>query len=379
MLNTIRCKYCGKEFEITEAFTHQIIEQAISAEREKAQKEKDQLRIKIESETEQKVRKDLETGLKMLQQSFEEEKIRARNLQAELMKLSRDLQKSRQEKEEMQYKMQKKLIEEQGKIKDEERKRLEEEHGLKDAEKDKKLQDALRVNEELRRKLEQGSQQIQGEVMELALEELLKKEFPADEFMEVKKGVRGADIIQKVIDKRGRECGVILWESKNAKWNEGWMKKLREDQREANANQAILVLANPPPEIKTSAYKGGVWITDRKYVIPLVLALRYDLIRVNYEKQANVGKNEKMEIIYRYLTGTEFKHRIEAIVEAFIILQDDIEREKRWFSQKWARQEKEIRKIVDNTYGMYGELQAVTGRELQSIQTLDLPSGSREG
>lgn len=337
MNNTLKCKYCGKEQEISDLIQHQIIEQALIAEREKGEKEKVQLRKQTEEETTNKVKLDFETTIKLLQQSSDDEKVRSKKLQEQVMELVKDLRKTQQEKEDMGVEMQKKLLEEQGKVREEVRKKIEEEHQLKDAEKDKKLQDVLRINEELKRKVEQGSQQTQGEVLELELETALRKAFPGDLFAEVKKGVRGADIIQNVVDKQGRQCGIILWESKNAQWKEEWIKKLREDQRDAKAQLAVLVLANPPSDISNYIYRNGVWITDKKLAVSLALALRYNVIRVQYEKLANIGKNEKMEVLYQYIRSTEFMHRIDAYMDYFKNLKGDIDKEKRFFNTKWAR------------------------------------------
>jgi len=370
-VNIIKCKNCGQELEITEAIEHQIIEAALVSEREKHRKELDEIQKKADATA----RTEMETVVKRLQQDAAGEKERNKKLQEQLLELTNELRKARQEKDDAKLEMQKQLVAEESKIREETRKKSDEEHRLKDAEKDKKLQDAIRVNEELRRKLEQGSQQTQGEVLELELEELLGKEFPEDKVTEIKKGERGADVNQTVIDKLGRECGSILWESKNAQWSDGWLKKLREDQRAAKAQLSVLVVANPPDSVETYTYLEGVWVTTRQLVVPLAFALRFDLIHLHQEKLSNVGKNEKMEVLYQYLRSAEFRHRIEAVVEAFNNLQLDIEKEKRWFTVKWARQEKELRKIIDNTHGIYGELQAVTGRELQQIKTLELPSG----
>lgn len=371
MNNTIKCKYCGREQEISDLIQHQITEEALIAEREKEEKEKLQLRKQVEEETTNKVKLDFETNIKILKQSSEEEKERSKKLQEQLLDLVKKLQKAEQDKADAELNMQKKLLEGQEKVRQDERKKLEEDHRLKDAEKDKKLQDALRVNDELRRKLEQGSQQAQGEVMELELEEILRKKFPNDILSEVKKGERGADVLHEVIDKQGRKCGLILWESKNAQWQEIWVNKLRENQRAARAQQAVLVVANPPDNISTFIYREGVWIVVRKLASDLALALRYDLIRVQYEKLANVGKNEKMEVLYQYIRSTEFIHRIEAIMDYFKNRQDDLEKERRYFTTKWAKQEKELSSMRDNTYGMYGELQAVTGKELPDIKLLN--------
>jgi hypothetical protein len=378
MNTTITCKYCGRELEISEALQHKIEEQALVNEREKHQKELSAA-LKIASDDAfKKAQNQFESNIKQLSEAAQEEKLRSRKFEEQLIELTRELRKARSEKDDAVIAMQKKLLEEEAKIRIVERNKVIEEHELKDLEKEKKLQDALKQIEELRTKIQQGSQQTQGEVLELEIEETLRREFPSDQILEVKKGQRGADVIQKVIDKNGHECGIILWESKNAQWSEGWIKKLREDQREANATLAVLVSVNLPPDIKTFSYRDKIWITNRHLITPLAIALRFDLIHIFHEKSLNIGKNEKMETLYQYLTGTEFKHRIEAIVEAFTNLNTDIEREKRWFAIKWARQEKELRKIVDNTHGMYGELQAVTGRSLESIKQLESPEDEKE-
>ena len=175
-----------------------------------------------------------------------------------------------------------------------------------------------------------------------------------------------------MVDKLNRKCGSILWESKNAKWSDGWIEKLKEDQRQAKADLAVLVSVNLPEGINTFNFVKGVWICSWTSFIPLALALRFNLINIYFEKQNAVNVDEKMKVLYEYLTGNEFKLRVEGIVESFSVLQDDIEREKRWFSSKWARQEKEIRKVIDHTHGMYGDLQGVTGRALPEIKSLEL-------
>src|SRR3954471_9503634 len=213
----------------------------------------------------------------------------------------------------------------------------------------------------------------QGEALELEIEELLREAFRDDEISEVKKGQRGADITEKVIDSRGRICGTILWETKNGKWQEAWLAKLRDDQREAKAHIAVLVATNPPADIETFVNRDGVWIVKRRYTSDLASLLRHILIAVYAERANQAGKDEKIEILYGYLISPEFQHRVQAIVEGFTYLLNDVEREKRWFETKWARQEKEIRKIIDSTQGMYGDLQAVTGRSLPTIAALELP------
>ena len=181
-------------------------------------------------------------------------------------------------------------------------------------------------------------------------------------------------MVQKVSDRRGRFCGTILWETKNAQWTETWLPKLRADQREAKAQIAVLVAVQPSPGVETFLYRDGVWIVQRRHAEDLAVLLRYSLIQI-YAERANLeGKDEKMEVLYQYLTSVEFQHRIQAIVEGFSYLWTDVEREKRWFATKWPGKRRKIRKIIDSTQGMYGDLQAVTGRSLAAIPALEAPS-----
>ena len=371
-----KCKSCGQENEISEALTHQIEEQVLLAERSKHQSELEQAKKDAEAKVQQKLKTEYEVMVKELRDSSIEEKERNRNYLKLLEESEAEKRQLRRKDEERELEMKKKIADEEEKIRNEARKKVLEEQELKDKEKDKKLSDALKQIEEMKVRIQQGSQQTQGEVLELELEEMLKKEFPLDLISEVKKGQRGADIMQEVVDRNGKKCGTILWESKNGKWTTTWIDKLKEDQRQANAHIAVLVVTDPPPGLESFMYKDGIWVVTRKMTTSLALALRYNLVKLNFEKLVNTGKNEKMEVLYGYITSMDFRHRIEAIVDAFGGMQDEIEREKRWFTTKWARQEKQLRRIVDNTQGLYGDLQGVIGKSLPEIQTLQVDSPS---
>lgn len=379
MKTTIKCKHCGHEIEITEALRQQIEEQVLSSERIKHQQELKEAKEQAAKVAKKEVRADFEIELQQQTDEAEEEKQRSKKFQEQLLESTKKLRQARQEKADAKLEMQKELAKEEERIRGDVRKRVEEEHRLKDSEKDKKLQDALKVNEELHRKLEQGSQQTQGEVLELELEDLLSSEFPIDETKPVPKGIRGGDVIQIVKDQRGKSCGTILWESKNAQWSKGWIEKLREDQRAVNAQTAILVSVNLPEDIKGFGWRDGVWVTNRESLISLAYAIRFNIIQVFHVRAVGVDKDEKMEVLYQYITSIAFKHRVEAIVGAFTNLQNDMETEKRWFNRKWARHEKEIRKVIDNTQGLYGSLQGITGRSLPQIEDHKfLPEGEDE-
>ncbi len=337
-MQTVRCPKCGEEVEISQAVAHEVEEEIKKTER-----------LRYE----------------------EEMKVRSRKYIDELTEKERLLRELKRRDEERGLEMEKKLSEAEDKIRQEAMKKAADDHRLKDLEKDKKISDMKVQMEEMQRKLQQGSQQTQGEVLELELEQMLRREFPNDKISEVAKGVRGADVVQEVFEKTGKRTGVILWESKNAKWSEGWIDKLREDMRRLTANEAVLVSVELPQEIGTFGFYKGVWVTGRVSMVGLAWALRKNFWEVFKQNRQNVGKKEKAEEVYEYVNSLEFGHRVESIVEAFNNLNEDLEKEKRWFGLKWARQEKEIRKIMDSTAGMYGELQGVTGRALPEIKALE--------
>lgn len=378
MTSTIKCKKCGNEIEVSEALKHQIEEQVLSSVDTKHKEEIETAKKLAEENAGKKIGEQFEIQLKNLVKEKDEEKERNNKLLKQLDELLSEVRNLKRKDQERELEMKKKLSEEEEGIRLDAKKKADEEHQLKELEKDKKLQDALKQIEELKSKIQQGSQQSQGEVLELELERILKSEFPADILKEVKKGERGADIVHVVVDKLGRECGTILWESKNAKWDKNWMGKLKEDQRSKKAELSILVSVNKPEWLTSFTYRDGVWISTLESVVPLAFALRFNLISLHHERVSGEGKNEKMEIMYKYLMGAEFRNRVETIVEAFGNLQDEMEREKRWFSAKWSRQEKEIRKVLDSTHGMYGDLQGIIGRSLPEIKTLGLPSEVEE-
>ncbi len=238
----------------------------------------------------------------------------------------------------------------------------------------KQMTDATKAKDDLARKLEQGSQQAQGEVLEMALEELLKSEFPHDEIVPVPKGVSGADITRKVKDRSGRECGQIVWESKKTKaWSEGWIQKLKDNQRAIKADLAVIVSAVLPEDVKGFVFRDGVWICDIKLAVALATALRINLEYLTREKAMSGGKNEKMEVLYAYLTGVEFKQRVEAIVEAFSNMDEGLKKERMAYEKIWAERENQIKKVLTNTVGMYGDLSGLV--TLPQIKTLELGDG----
>jgi hypothetical protein len=228
--------------------------------------------------------------------------------------------------------------------------------------------------EDLRRKAEQGSQQLQGEVQELELGSILLQKFPFDVIEPVPKGEFGGDLIHRVIGPAGQICGAILWEAKRTKtWSDGWLAKLRDDKRNAKADLALIVSHALPKGLEHFDYIDGVWVTNPRCAVPVAIALRQSLIDVSAARLAGEGQQSKMALVYQYLTGPRFRHRIEAIVERFSAMQEDLERERKAMMRLWAKREEQIRGVIEATAGMYGDLQGIAGRTFQEIEGLEIP------
>jgi len=258
-------------------------------------------------------------------------------------------------------------------------KQYDEKQRLKDAEKDKQIADMLRQIEDLKRKAEQGSQQAQGEILEVELENLLRKNFRHDDIQPVPKGIKGADVIQHVKAQLGHACGTILWESKRTKsWSDTWLQKLKDDQREVKANIAVIVSTVLPKDVAHITNIDGIWIADFSSAIGLAMALRNGMIEVARAHVSMEGRNEKMEMVYNYLAGQTFRQRIEAVVESFINMKDDLEAEKRAMEKIWAKRQQQIERIVKNTTRFYGDLQGIIGAALPPIARLELPAGDAD-
>ncbi len=372
-MNTVTCPHCNKPFEISQAFQHEIEEKVLKETHEKHKKELEIAKLETLEKASLKIKEQYNQTLKEAKEEAIDKENRIKEL---LEKLTDSIEQQRalkRETQEAKLEMQKTLASEEDKIRADATKKVEEQQQLKMMEKDKQLQDAMKEVEEMRRKLQQGSQQTQGEAFELHFEETLAREFPNDKIEEVGKGIKGGDIIQEVWDKNGNYCGKILWELKNTKtWSEQWIDKLKGDQREIMADFAVIISEAVPDNIESAKFHKGVWITKRNFVIGLACSLRINLIQISMAKRAMEGKKEKTDILYSYLTGTEFRLRIEAIIEAFSNMQIEIEKEKRYFSNKWARDEKNIRQVIDNTYGMHGDLKGIMGNVIPQIKGIDL-------
>ena len=355
---TIKCPHCGIEINLTDA---------VEAE----------LRQSFEEETKNRIQSEFELEKKDLQNQLTEQKrqlAESQQNELDLRKREREL-KNRQER--INIELEESLDKERQVIASETRNLVEASFRFKLDEKEKKLADVTKELDEVRKKADQSSQQTQGEVAELNLEATLKRIFPYDLIEPVKKGVAGADILQKVCTANGQLCGIIIWESKNTKnWSDRWLSKLKEDQLTAKAELAVLVSVALPEDITNFANIDGIWVTGFSYVVGLATALHEHILQIGKVRTFMEGKDDKIELLYHYLSGPEFRQRIEMLVTTFISMKKDLEKEKMSIQALWTKREKGIEKVTMNIAGMYGDMQGIAGAALPTISQLELPESN---
>ena len=409
---TVICPQCKTEIKLTESLAAPLLDsirrdyeqrlsqkdadmgkreaalRAQTATLEKAKENLDQQvaqklqqeRVKIAAEEEKKAKLALGNDLDQkskeintLQDILKQRDVKlaeAQQAQAELIRKERELDDA---KRELDLTIEKRVQANLGNEREKAKKEAEEELKLKVMEKDQTITAMQKQIEDLKRRAEQGSQQLQGEVQELELEALLTAKFPRDTIQPVPKGEFGGDVLQRVVGPLNKICGTILWESKRTKnWSDGWLAKLREDQRAAKAEVAVIISQVLPKEVETFGFVDGVWVADPKVALPVALSLRQTLIEVASVRQASEGQQTKMEMVYSYLTGPRFRQRVQAIVEAFSSMKEDLDREKKAITRQWAKREEQIDRVMQATVGMYGDLQGIAGRTLQEIEGLEL-------
>ncbi|MBC8002741.1 MAG: DUF2130 domain-containing protein, partial [Opitutaceae bacterium] len=302
---------------------------------------------------------DLQEILKQKDEKLTE----AQKVQAELLKKERELDDARRE---LDLTVQKRVSEGLAVTRQQARKEAEDELRLKVSEKEQTIASMSKQIEDLKRRAEQGSQQLQGEVQELELETLLKARFPHDVIEPVAKGEHGGDVLQRVVSPLGQSGGTILWESKRTKnWSDTWLAKLRDDQRTAKAEIAVIISQVLPKGVETFGLVEGVWVATPQAALPVAVTMRYTLMEIASARQASEGQQTKMELVYQYLNGPRFKHRVGAIVERFSDMQEDLDKERKNTMRMWAKREGQIRGVIEATAGMYGDLQGIAGKSFQ--------------
>jgi hypothetical protein len=301
----------------------------------------------------------------------------AQRVQVEMLRKERQLEDARRE---MDLTVEKKVQENLAAVRDKARLAAEDALKAKVTEKETQIAGMQRQIEELPRKADQGSQQLQGESLEVELESLLRSRFPRDVIEPIAKGEFGGDVVHGVLTANGQRCGTILWESKRTKaWNPAWLGKLRDDQRSAKAEVALIVSSALPKDVQSFDLVENIWVAQPRFAIPLAVALRQSLIDVAASRKAQEGQQTKTEVMYTYLTGPRFRHRIEAIVEKFTDMKADLDRERATMTRLWAKREEQLRGVLDSTSGLYGDLQGIAGRAMQEIDNLDMPMIGAKG
>jgi hypothetical protein len=350
------------------------------ADQVEAQVKKDRTRIAAEEakKARQAAASDLEqvgremAELQDLLKSREEKLAEAQKAQADLIKKQRELDDA---KRELELTVEKRVQAGLDATRQQARKEAEDEQRLKVMEKEQTIAAMQKQIEDLKRRAEQGSQQLQGEVQELELENLLRGKFPFDAIEPVPKGEYGGDVLHRVVGAGGQCGGTILWEFKRTKnWSDAWLVKLRGDQRTAKAEIAVIVSPILPKGVETFELVDGVWVTHPRAALPVAMVLRQSLLELALARQTSEGQHTKTDMVYQYLTGPRFRQRVEAIVEAFSTMQEDLDKERKVIMKQWAKREEQIMRVMGATVGMYGDLQGIAGKSLQEIEGLELPS-----
>ncbi len=407
MSTNIKCPNCGADFPIEDAvseeykrelrgemqkYKRQKDEEVLKKENEfqlaletrdaefvkRLQSEKDALKLAVEENIRNSVSSDFEVRLRLLQESNKDiqEKLQL-SRQKELEFLQKEQQLLRKE-EELEILIQKKLIEEREKIKGDllkdELSRIElkeTEFQLRLRELEKQLDDQKRLTEEMKRRQEQGSMQLQGEAQELLLEEILSNAFPFDKIEEVGKGVRGADCIQNVRNSYGQDCGKIIFESKRTEhFSHDWIEKLRNDMRSQSADVAILVTRTMPKDLTQFGEKSGVWICSFEEVKAVVTIVRDGIIKIFNATRNQQNKGDKMHMLYDYLTSREFSEQWSAIREGFLTMKLSIQREREVMEKLWKSREKQLEKVLLNAAHIKGSVEGIAGQDAVDLTLL---------
>lgn len=415
MANNIKCPNCGHVFDVEEVlaadieqkyqqqYQHKLNESLTKMEEDKKKlatdlqlfedkKKKEnelfaqklqQEKLKLETEIQEQLRKsisaDFENKLRLLQNSNIENEEKLKEARRKELEFLQKEQQLKNKEAELEITLQKKLQEERMVIGEQIRSQENEKNLLKETSYQLKLKELeMQLNEqkkladEMKRRAEQSSMQRQGEVQELLLESILKDNFPFDIIEEVGKGVEGADCVQVVRNSSGTTCGKIIYESKRTKtWSNSWLDKLKADMRSRGADVAILVTQAFPKDMERFGEKDGIWICNFTEVNSVAHLLRNGIIKVYDIQRSEENKGDKMQLLYNYLTGNEFKGQVEAIVEGFMAMKQSIMKERIQMEKMWKEREKQLEKVLISTSGMYGSVKGIAGASVISIPLLD--------
>ena len=390
MATEIKCPNCGHQFEPNEAIRDEVQKELRLKMQDWQRKKDDEFLAKLDEERkklkenlEENIRKsvsaDFENQVKLLQSNNADNEEKLKQARQKELDFLKKMQELKNKEEELELEIQKKLQQERLQITDQVRKQeaeknsvKENEYNLRQKELEKQLEDQKKLVDEMKRKAEQGSMQLQGEIQEIALEELLRTAFPFDMISEVGKGVRGADCIQTVRNNIGVECGKIIYESKRTEnFTADWIDKLKNDMLGQGADIAVIVTKTMPKDMQQFGEKSGVYICSFSEVKSLAVVLRNAILKISDSKKSQENKGEKMVALYNYLTGHEFIGNWNAIREGFRNLRAMMQKEREDFEKNWKKKEKQIELIIQNSLHISGSVEGIAGRDSINMQLED--------
>jgi hypothetical protein len=397
MTSAIKCPSCGHAFEPSQSIKDEV-EKELRVKMQEWQKKKlddfEEEKIKIKQQFEkdknllleqtkkqalQQAEQDYTNQIKLLQEQNQNNQEKLKEAQLKEYAFLKKEQELLTKEQNIDIEIQRKLLDERARITEEVRRQEEQKLQLKDTETklhiqelEKKIADQQKMHEEALRKAKQGSMQMQGEVQELALEDLLRQAFPYDILTEVGKGVKGADCILAVRNQYGNNCGTIIFESKRTKeWSNDWIEKIKADLRQQNADVAVIVTQTMPKELKGFGMKEGVYICSFHEVKALVAVLRDGIIKVSQAIDAQHNVGDKMTLLYQYLTGNEFTEQWKAIREGFMSMRLSIQKEREAMEKLWKAREKQLEKVMINAAGIKGSIEGIAGQQSIDFNLLD--------
>ncbi len=375
MSTNIKCPNCGHEFELNESLRSEVeneLRGKMQAWQKKKEEDFEKQKNLLVSDAVNKVAAENAAKLKSLEEEALQKSRQLQEMQKKELDLLRDKNALEEKQKNLEVEIEKRFLEKRKEIEESTIKREQELFDLKTKEYKLQMEQQQKLIEELRRKSEQGSMQLQGESQEKLLEEILKENFLFDTIEEVGKGVEGADCMQIVRNSSGKECGKIIYESKRTKtWSNSWVDKLKSDMRNKGADVAILVTQVFPRDMERFGERDGIWICSFTEVASVSHVLRNAIIKVNEAVKSQENKGDKMQMLYDYLTGNEFRGQMEAIVEGFVALRNGITKERVQMEKIWKEREKQLEKVLLSTSGMYGSVKGIAGASVGDIPLLD--------
>ena len=375
MTTEIKCPNCGTEFELNESLKNEVEKELRGKMMDWQKKKEDEFekqKTALINDTLRKATDDTVVKIKALEEESRIKTQQLQTLQKKELDLLRDKNALEEKQKNMEVEIEKRFLEKRKEIEESAIKKEQEIFDLKTKEYKLQMEQQQKLIEELKRKSEQGSMQLQGESQELLLEEILQSYFPFDIIEEVEKGVEGADCIQVIRNNSDTICGKIIYESKRTKaWSNGWIDKLKADMRNSGSDVAILVTQVFPKDMEKFGEKDGVWICTFNEVSSVAQLLRNGIIKIYEAQKSQENKGDKMQLLYNYLTGIEFRGQMESIVEGFMAMKQSIMKERIQMEKLWKEREKQLEKVLLSTSGLYGSVKGIAGAGFSNIPLLD--------